>query len=925
MAPLTAATRRRLGEQLLEAAFTGSHREVDRLLNEGADIEFVDREGYSPLSQAAIAGHTPVCGQLLRALADPNHAAKDGRAPLHRAAFHGWVNAVDLLLNSAADPSLKDEDGKTPADLAGREKVRELLADFPPSRTRELLEEWEKKVAALPPRPEREIVEDEVENVPAGKESDGASVGRRLEGACATTAAAVPSAAKQMPFSPPTRGAGKPKGARLTKQQRERRYREAMAELIAESGDIGTVEQIAASLPNLVARIEVMGAGEERLNGIYTASHLARDRVEFEKDDDPLCQVSWSDWQSEWQMTIGDYKLGSNLYRHTHKPNLKADECHGVPEQGWAKWFGKDPEPLVLHLPPEKDSIVPAEAADAEPSGQSDVAVSTTAPAAAESAVSLGPNEAEAAVSAASAAVVEGTEASPNAPALSSRQVQRRTEFIELHPRLKIIKTDDEGAAKRAEQFTSQGQSVRGEKVQVSLVSGGERIVETADGLFGTDEAEEEVDVPLRSEGGCEAHARHWLREDVGDAPEVPATWEAVQAVKATANDLYKEGKAADARQATTAGIRALRKLANQLAALPLDVRQGRVPPNSAGESDEEGEESSDEEKKQEAASSAPPGEATVPVRFPTDEEIGQLVGVLHSNRSLLLLQQIQEGNQDVLAFGAEAAWRLVVEDADVALRANPANFKASFRRAQALFELGELDEALTDATGVVDHYARNSATPNPEAAALREGIMNAIRKERSKFGERRNSRWNRAKGDNLVTEVRSSTDETDWAATSSRAAAIATRVASTTGSANVNGGRNLESKGERPLPSPKTGADVEKALLVTLKGDAARRTAYVKEHLAAVDMRRILRLAMGPDLLGALVSAIADFAAGDPAGAAARLEVLAASPSVSTYAAMFDDKEQAALQRLLECVGPEAAAVWAPLKPAGDAAAAAA
>merc|ERR1719409_1175414 len=143
--------------------------------------------------------------------------------------------------------------------------------------------------------------------------------------------------------------------------------------------------------------------------------------------------------------------------------------------------------------------------------------------------------------------------------------------------------------------------------------------------------------------------------------------------------------------------------------------------------------------------------------------------GVLHSNRSLLLQNQILASDSAVLAFGADAAWRLVVNDADLALRANPTNFKASFRRARALLELGELEEALQDATNVVDHYASTSSTPNPEAAALRERVLDAIKKERGKWGEKGPRRWNvSAKG--LITEVSDSISKTENAS-SSRAA----------------------------------------------------------------------------------------------------------------------------------------------------------
>lgn len=47
-----------------------SEQDVDRLLKEGAAVNWADHNGYTALSEAAMAGHTVVVGQLLRAAAD---------------------------------------------------------------------------------------------------------------------------------------------------------------------------------------------------------------------------------------------------------------------------------------------------------------------------------------------------------------------------------------------------------------------------------------------------------------------------------------------------------------------------------------------------------------------------------------------------------------------------------------------------------------------------------------------------------------------------------------------------------------------------------------------------------------------------------------------------------------------------------------
>jgi hypothetical protein len=412
-------TRKQLGTELVEVSFCGLHREVERLISAGADLEVTTRDGYSALSEAAIAGHTPVIGQLLRALADPNQTAPNGRTPLHRAVFQGWGNAVRLLLDNGADPGKLDEDQCKPADLTSKGDLKEMLGSFPLAQTRELIEERQKQLARLPkPPPEPE---------PAPAELPPHEVAAKPAPKAETNASKV--AAQS--FKPPPR-------KRLTKKEREQRYREALAEL---SGGLSLedhedqVQALRDAFPVSVARLEVMGAGEERLNGVYSASFLSKDRVEFEKDGDEQCQVFWCDYHSEWRMLIGDYKLGSALYRHGYKPNLKFDECHGVPEDGWTKWFGKDPLPLVLRLPPsvgeddvevaEKETI--SEQASAE-SGKEPACVDNT----------------------------KDDEAHRTKVPADAEAARRREEFLELHPRLKIVAEDEGGAGRLAARLAKQ-------------------------------------------------------------------------------------------------------------------------------------------------------------------------------------------------------------------------------------------------------------------------------------------------------------------------------------------------------------------------------------------------------------------------------------------------------------------------------------
>jgi len=273
-------------------------------------------------------------------------------------------------------------------------------------------------------------------------------------------------------------------------------------------------------------------------------------------------------------------------------------------------------------------------------------------------------------------------------------QESDKQQFLELHPTLDIVSKPDDFALRAANTGGGYAGDVR--------LQSGSLIVETSEGLF----ASNEVSHNNPDSDPSEVRAEDWLQQvDQEVLPEMKA----ILAAKAQAQEHFNQGKVGDARQVTTAAIRAAELLL-------------------AKESVEE----------------------------KANESLGSLLGTLRSNRSLLLTHQIQAEDSEVLQFGSHAAWALVVKDTDAALLDNPNNFKASFRRARALFELGELDQAMSDATRVVDHYARNTQVSNPEAVDLRQRIMEALKKERAKWGEKGGPRWNRMAGDRdgLISEV---------------------------------------------------------------------------------------------------------------------------------------------------------------------------
>lgn len=68
------------------------------------------------------------------------------------------------------------------------------------------------------------------------------------------------------------------------------------------------------------------------------------------------------------------------------------------------------------------------------------------------------------------------------------------------------------------------------------------------------------------------------------------------------------------------------------------------------------------------------------------EDEINDMRGILHSNRALLLLRQVDAEDKEILQYGRDAVFRLILNDSDEALLRDANNYKASYRRALALF-----------------------------------------------------------------------------------------------------------------------------------------------------------------------------------------------------------------------------------------------
>ena len=119
------------------AAFFGHPATVETLLDAGADVLAVSRngEGNLPINAAAAgprADRRPAIVRLLISRGAPvdGRGSPRGHTPLHEAAFNGDVALVRVLLESGADRGLRSGEGQTALEIAslkGRDEVARLL------------------------------------------------------------------------------------------------------------------------------------------------------------------------------------------------------------------------------------------------------------------------------------------------------------------------------------------------------------------------------------------------------------------------------------------------------------------------------------------------------------------------------------------------------------------------------------------------------------------------------------------------------------------------------------------------------------------------------------------------------------------------------------------------------------------------------
>jgi ankyrin repeat protein len=144
-----------------QAARRGSIEALDRLLQNGADVNARDGHGQTALMIAAAEGHDVAVAWLAERGARLNHTAKYGLSALMLAVVRGRVDVVRTLVWCGADASLRGSGApgfadKTALDLAvarnDAEMVRLLAASAEPGHRRALNPHFEMTASWLAAR-----------------------------------------------------------------------------------------------------------------------------------------------------------------------------------------------------------------------------------------------------------------------------------------------------------------------------------------------------------------------------------------------------------------------------------------------------------------------------------------------------------------------------------------------------------------------------------------------------------------------------------------------------------------------------------------------------------------------------------------------------------------------------------------------------
>lgn len=115
---LPSALERQRRSEFMVACASGDLEKVEQMLANGADPNYLNDLGGTPLTWAVAWDREEVVECLLRNGAEVELPARPARSALMHAASRGNEAMVSLLMAHGADPFRRDKDGQLPVDLA---------------------------------------------------------------------------------------------------------------------------------------------------------------------------------------------------------------------------------------------------------------------------------------------------------------------------------------------------------------------------------------------------------------------------------------------------------------------------------------------------------------------------------------------------------------------------------------------------------------------------------------------------------------------------------------------------------------------------------------------------------------------------------------------------------------------------------------
>ena len=109
------------GNSILHYAVANGDKDfVDKLIQDGANVNAQNKVGWSVVAEASNSEHLDIMMALIKAKADVNIARRDGMTPLHMCAGKGKWEFVEALLNAKAEVNTKYDGDRTPLMAACR-------------------------------------------------------------------------------------------------------------------------------------------------------------------------------------------------------------------------------------------------------------------------------------------------------------------------------------------------------------------------------------------------------------------------------------------------------------------------------------------------------------------------------------------------------------------------------------------------------------------------------------------------------------------------------------------------------------------------------------------------------------------------------------------------------------------------------------